>query len=101
MDECEATAFRLIISVHNLFSQTTQESETHRKLDGPQAGQTVPHVHIHIIPRKGGDFERNDEIYEAIDEKEKELKLDLDKDMKDRTLEEMAREAEEYKKLFV
>ncbi|XP_074335506.1 bifunctional bis(5'-adenosyl)-triphosphatase/adenylylsulfatase FHIT isoform X2 [Apium graveolens] len=69
--------------------------------DGPQAGQTVPHVHIHIIPRKGGDFERNDEIYEAIDEKEKELKLDLDKERKDRTLEEMAQEAEEYKKLLV
>ncbi|KAL8106504.1 hypothetical protein AgCh_023318 [Apium graveolens] len=69
--------------------------------DGPQAGQTVPHVHIHIIPQKGGDFERNDEIYEAIDEKEKELKLDLDKERKDRTLEEMAQEAEEYKKLLV
>ncbi|XP_062171659.1 bifunctional bis(5'-adenosyl)-triphosphatase/adenylylsulfatase FHIT isoform X2 [Alnus glutinosa] len=34
--------------------------------DGPQAGQTVPHVHIHILPRKGGDFERNDEIYDAM-----------------------------------
>jgi diadenosine tetraphosphate (Ap4A) HIT family hydrolase len=23
--------------------------------DGPQAGQTVPHVHIHLIPRFAGD----------------------------------------------
>mgnify|MGYP000429671266 FL=1 len=23
--------------------------------DGPQAGQTVPHVHIHLIPRYAGD----------------------------------------------
>ncbi|MEE9585302.1 MAG: HIT family protein [Nitrososphaerales archaeon] len=23
--------------------------------DGPEAGQVVPHVHIHIVPRSGGD----------------------------------------------
>lgn len=34
--------------------------------DGPQAGQTVAHVHIHLIPRKKGDFEKNDEIYDAV-----------------------------------
>lgn len=70
--------------------------------DGPQAGQTVPHVHIHIIPRKAGDFEKNDEIYDAVDVKEKELaqKLDLDKERKDRTLEEMSQEANEYRALF-
>lgn len=25
--------------------------------DGPQAGQTVPHVHMHLIPRYQGDVE--------------------------------------------
>uniref|UniRef100_A0A453KCU9 HIT domain-containing protein n=1 Tax=Aegilops tauschii subsp. strangulata TaxID=200361 RepID=A0A453KCU9_AEGTS len=69
--------------------------------DGPQAGQTVPHVHIHVIPRKKGDFENNDEIYD-IDVKEKELKekLDLDVERKDRTMEEMSHEANEYRALF-
>ncbi|KAK4838852.1 hypothetical protein QYF36_016984 [Acer negundo] len=71
--------------------------------DGPQAGQTVPHVHIHIVPRKGGDFENNDEIYEAMDVKEKELKqkLDLDKERTDRSLEEMTQEADAYRQLFL
>ncbi|KAK9153391.1 hypothetical protein Sjap_000871 [Stephania japonica] len=71
--------------------------------DGPQAGQTVPHVHIHILPRKVGDFEKNDEIYDALDEKEAELKqkLDLDKERKDRSPEEMEQEAAEYQKLFL
>ena len=37
--------------------------------DGPEAGQSVSHVHIHILPRNKTDkFQRNnDEIYEAID----------------------------------
>uniref|UniRef100_A0ACD5XTP2 Uncharacterized protein n=1 Tax=Avena sativa TaxID=4498 RepID=A0ACD5XTP2_AVESA len=70
--------------------------------DGPQSGQTVPHVHIHVIPRKKGDFEKNDEIYDAIDVREKELKekLDLDIERKDRTMEEMSHEASEYRALF-
>jgi len=29
--------------------------------DGREAGQSVPHVHVHILPRKSGDFERNDD----------------------------------------
>lgn len=34
--------------------------------DGPQAGQSVPHVHIHILPRKVGDFEKKDDINDAV-----------------------------------
>ncbi|KER28372.1 hypothetical protein T265_13592, partial [Opisthorchis viverrini] len=33
--------------------------------DGKDAGQSVPHVHVHVLPRKPNDFARNDNIYEA------------------------------------
>lgn len=70
--------------------------------DGPYAGQTVPHVHIHILPRKSGDFEKMDDVYDEIDQKEQELKkkLDLDEERKDRTRDEMVAEAGELRKLF-
>ena len=40
-----------------------------RTFGGPhcilQAGQTVPHVHIHLLPRKQGDFGgHNDAVYD-------------------------------------
>ncbi|XP_023005587.1 bifunctional bis(5'-adenosyl)-triphosphatase/adenylylsulfatase FHIT-like [Cucurbita maxima] len=71
--------------------------------DGPEAGQSVPHVHIHIIPRKSSDFARNDDIYDAMDENDRALMqhIDLDEKRMDRGFEEMAQEADEYTKLFL
>lgn len=40
--------------------------------DGPAAGQTVAHVHVHILPRRSGDFEKNDEVYDALDREERQ-----------------------------
>ncbi|ORZ15537.1 HIT-like domain-containing protein [Lobosporangium transversale] len=40
--------------------------------DGPHAGQSVPHVHVHIIPRRLGDFGNNDDIYDEIARNTKE-----------------------------
>ena len=34
--------------------------------DGKEAGQTVPHVHVHMLPRRQGDFPRNDDVYEKV-----------------------------------
>ncbi|KAK9840131.1 hypothetical protein WJX74_003913 [Apatococcus lobatus] len=57
--------------------------------DGPAAGQSVSHVHIHILPRRAGDFERNDQVYDAIEASSKQeaadrqgKKLDLDAERK-------------------
>ncbi|KAL4187564.1 hypothetical protein AMTRI_Chr09g39610 [Amborella trichopoda] len=71
-----------------------------RPVDGPEAGQTVPHVHVHILPRQSGDFEKNDEIYDAVEGKEVNRKLDLDEDRKNRTITEMSQEASFLRALF-
>ncbi|XP_028752784.1 bifunctional bis(5'-adenosyl)-triphosphatase/adenylylsulfatase FHIT-like [Neltuma alba] len=85
-----------------LESYSNASSLTLNIQDGPQAGQTVPHVHIHIIPRRAGDFENNDDIYDEIDLKEKQLKMRLDngESKVSGSLEGMAAEADEYRKLF-
>lgn len=40
--------------------------------NGPEAGQTVPHVHVHVIPRCEGDFDNNDDIYKEIENHDKD-----------------------------
>ena len=40
--------------------------------DGPDAGQTVPHVHVHILPRRKGDFQENDDVYTALEGHDKD-----------------------------
>lgn len=35
--------------------------------DGKMAGQTIPHLHVHILPRHASDFEPMDQVYEKLD----------------------------------
>ncbi|OCF58126.1 bis(5'-adenosyl)-triphosphatase [Kwoniella mangroviensis CBS 10435] len=48
--------------------------------DGKSAGQSVPHVHVHILPRHSTDFDgENDRIYPLLEENESHLKDNLEK----------------------
>ena len=53
----------------------------------------VKHVHLHILPRRKGDFKK-DEIYEKLENHDK------DQDAKARTEEEMFAEAQTLRELF-
>lgn len=76
------------------FHQTTSSTVTVQ--DGEYAGQTVKHLHCHIMPRREGDFKFNDEIYVKL------AKHDCrNEDLETRrSNEEMAQEAMEYRRLF-
>lgn len=82
------------------------ESLTLTIQDGPQAGQSVPHIHLHLIPRYTGDWMNNDDIYGEINRKERQMHKDLGRNRVDnddrvaRSQEDMAEEAARLRGLF-
>ncbi|KFB49967.1 AGAP012379-PA-like protein [Anopheles sinensis] len=62
--------------------------------DGPEAGQTVCHVHCHVMPRHVGDFPENDQIYTELNRHDKEPERPR------RPIEEMAAEAQRFREEF-
>jgi bis(5'-adenosyl)-triphosphatase len=65
--------------------------------DGVAAGQTVPHVHVHIVPRTPGDFVPNDAVYAELEKQSFHIEEDC---RQSRTQEEMRKERDELVKLF-
>ncbi|KAK0208659.1 diadenosine 5',5'''-P1,P4-tetraphosphate asymmetrical hydrolase [Desarmillaria ectypa] len=85
--------------------------------DGKAAGQSVPHVHFHVMPRKdhGDRFSKNkDEIYPELERSEGSLasdlkqmqlesqwmRVDADENRPPRTLEDMEKEASWLRTFF-
>ena len=68
----------------------------------------MPHVHVHIIPRKRKDYQENDQIYDDLEHSERTLEATLsegfpkieDEDRRCRTEQEMATEAAWLAKFF-
>jgi bis(5'-adenosyl)-triphosphatase len=74
--------------------------------DGAAAGQTVPHAHVHILPRCEGDvYAGDDAIYQELEEwaprtRPKVVRMEIPDERRDRTKEEMAEEAALYRKVL-
>ncbi|XP_062556274.1 nitrilase and fragile histidine triad fusion protein NitFhit [Armigeres subalbatus] len=62
--------------------------------DGPEAGQTVFHVHCHVMPRHEGDFPENDQIYGELNRHDKQPERPR------RPIEEMRAEADRFREEF-
>jgi bis(5'-adenosyl)-triphosphatase len=83
--------------------------------DGKFAGQSVPHVHVHILPRISGDIVTNDDIYDSLEMwtpkdmphkvtnastiQKQRLIVPPDEERRDRTIADMSAEAKEYREI--
>ncbi|KAK2714404.1 nitrilase and fragile histidine triad fusion protein NitFhit-like [Artemia franciscana] len=96
MDACETTDLFLTVKKVQAVLEKVHEttSSTMSIQDGVDAGQTIRHVHVHVLPRKMGDFERPDDIYNHIH------KHDKTDEKPSRSREDMVEECKQLRKYF-
>ncbi|BFZ56632.1 Dinucleoside triphosphate hydrolase [Savitreella phatthalungensis] len=101
------TLVHRVVKVLSKERYTGAEGWTVSMQDGPVAGQSVPHVHVHVIPRASGDLEKNDDVYGMLDTASAEMESGWrtilenrpkftavdDEERKPRSLEELEKEA--------
>ncbi|GMI52773.1 hypothetical protein TeGR_g10862 [Tetraparma gracilis] len=109
-DEEHADLFRTVRAVQSKIETRCSASASNVAIqDGLSAGQSVPHVHVHILPRSTGDLPE-DAIYAEIEswhpwsgEKRGAVaggKMEMPEVRVDRTTEMMAEEATSFRALF-
>jgi len=74
LEEKEVTDLFLLVQRVDGFLQKHYgvDSTTISIQNGAGAGQTIPHLHVHILPRRPGDFSQNDDVYTRLAEHDKE-----------------------------
>ncbi len=70
MIELSISAVKILLNVFhaNAFNWTIQE--------GTEAGQTIPHLHMHLIPRKENDLPNPGDWYPRLESQYKENQID-------------------------
>lgn len=94
-----ADLFRTVQRVQQVIEQKHEaNASTIAVQDGIDAGQSVEHVHVHILPRKPTDFGGNiDLIYLELQKHDKE---EHNKKFRLKTFDEMKEEAISLRKYF-